>query len=123
MRRDFTYVEDLVRGIRFLIDTPPPLPESREDVLEIDSLSPAAPWRVVNIGNGGSVKLLDYIEAIEKALGKKAIRNYMEMQAGDVPATWAQNDLLRELTGYAPQTDVTEGVEKFVAWYRDHYQV
>ena len=123
MRRDFTYVEDLVRGIRLLIDTPPPLPDDRGDVLEIDSLSPAAPWRVVNIGNGGSVKLMDYIEAIEMALGKKAIRNYMEMQAGDVPATWAQNDLLRALTGYTPQTDVAEGVGKFVAWYRDHYQV
>lgn len=123
MRRDFTYVEDLVRGIRLLIDTPPPLPEGREEVLEIDSLSPAAPWRVVNIGNGGCVKLMDYIDSIEKAIGKPAIPNYMEMQAGDVPATWAQNDLLKALTGYTPQTDVTEGVAKFVAWYREYYQV
>ncbi|MCL4134761.1 UNVERIFIED_CONTAM: hypothetical protein GTU68_001294 [Idotea baltica] len=121
MYRDFTYVEDLVRGIRLLIECPPPEPESGAEAIENDSLSPVAPWRVVNIGNGGSVKLLDYIEAIETALGKSAIRNYMDMQPGDVPATWAQNELLRALTGYTPETNITEGVDKFVAWYRDYY--
>ena len=121
MYRDFTYVEDLVQGIRLLIDIPPSLPNSGTETIKNDSLSPVAPWRVVNIGNGNSVKLLDYIEAIEKAVGKNATRNYMDMQAGDVPATWAKNDLLQALTGYVPQTNITEGVNKFVEWYREHY--
>lgn len=117
MYRDFTYVTDLVRGIRLLIDAVPVMGEP----VEGDSLSPAAPWRVVNIGNSDKVKLLDFVEAIENATGRKAIRNYMEMQKGDVPATWADASLLRNLTGYAPQTDVREGVRAFVAWYREYY--
>ena len=123
MHRDFTYVEDLVRGIRLLVDRPPPLPGTDAEPIEKDTLSPVAPWRVVNIGNGNSVKLLDFIEEMEKALGKPAVRNYMPMQPGDVSATWAENDLLRALTGYTPETDVVEGVGKFAAWYRDYYSV
>ncbi len=121
MYRDFTYVEDLVRGIRLLIDVPPERPDSADQIAEGDSLSPAAPWRVVNIGNGDKVRLMDFIEAIEDALGKKAIRNYMPMQMGDVPATWADNDLLQSLTGYRPQTDFKEGIARFVAWFRDYH--
>lgn len=121
MYRDFTYVEDLVMGIRLLIDTPPVRPESREDIEDGDSLSPVAPHRVVNIGNSDKVKLLDFIEAIEHEVGKPAIRNYMDMQMGDVPATWANADLLKRLTGYQPKTDVREGVKRFVAWYREYY--
>jgi UDP-glucuronate 4-epimerase len=122
MWRDFTYVEDLVRGIRLLIDAVPPGPEYREDPIEGDSLSNSAPFRIVNIGNSDKVRLLDYIEAIEDTLGKKAIRNYMPMQTGDVPATWANANLLQELTGYRPNTNIREGVKKFVSWYRDYYQ-
>jgi UDP-glucuronate 4-epimerase len=122
MKRDFTYVEDLVQGIRLLIDTPPVRPEDGV-VPEGDSLSPVAPWRVVNIGNSDAVQLTDFIAAIEAATGRTATRNLMPMQAGDVPATWANADLLRSLTGYAPQTRVPEGVAKFVAWYRDYYAV
>lgn len=121
MWRDFTYVEDLVRGIRLLIDTPPAVPDG--PVPEGDSLSPAAPWRVVNIGNSDKVRLMDFIDAIEQETGRKAIRNYMPMQAGDVPATWADAGLLKSLTGYAPQTPFREGVKRFVAWYRDYYGV
>ena len=121
MFRDFTYVEDLVRGIRGLIDAVPVRPESRDDIPEWDSLSPAAPYRVVNIGNSDKVRLLDFIDAIEACLGKKATRNYMEMQKGDVPATWADATLLQELTGYRPQTHFKDGIAKFVAWYRDYY--
>jgi len=121
MFRDFTYVEDLVRGIRLLIDVPPVRPESGETVPEWDSLSQNAPWRVVNIGNSDKVRLLDFVEAIEEALGQKAIRNYMGMQKGDVPATWADAELLKRLTGYAPQTDVRTGLAKFVEWYREYY--
>ena len=123
MMRDFTYVEDLVEAVRRLIDTPPMRPTAAEDVAEGDSLSPVAPWRVVNIGNSQPVQLGDMIGAIEDALGIKAKRNLMPMQPGDVPATWADAELLRTLTGYVPQTDIREGVQRFVAWYRDYYGV
>jgi len=118
MWRDFTHVDDLVRGIRLLIDAVPGGPET---AVEGDSLSPAAPFRVVNIGNSEKVRLRDFIEAIEAALGRKAIRNYMPMQTGDVPATWADAALLHALTGYRPQTPFRDGVARFVAWYRDYY--
>jgi len=123
MFRDFTYVEDLVRGIRLLIDSPPVRPDSKDEIEDGDSLSPAAPYRVVNVGNSDKVRLLDFVEAIEDALGKKAERNYMEMQKGDVPATWADATLLQRLTGYRPATDFRDGVNRFVAWYRDYYKV
>lgn len=123
MYRDFTYVKDLVRGISLLIDAVPVRPESPEDIPAYDSLSPAAPFRVVNIGNSDKVKLTDFIDAIEAECGREAVRNYMEMQKGDVPATWADATLLKELTGYVPQTGVEEGIRHFVAWYRDYYQV
>ncbi|HSG56359.1 MAG TPA: UDP-glucuronate 5-epimerase, partial [Paracoccaceae bacterium] len=71
--------------------------------------------------NSEKVRLLDFIEAIEDCLGKKAIRNYMPMQAGDVPATWANAELLHALTGYRPRTDVRDGIARFVAWFRDYY--
>ncbi len=122
MYRDFTYVDDLVRGIRLLIDAVPVRPESREDIPEGDSLSPVAPFRIVNIGNSDKVRLLDFVEAIEEALGKKAVRNYMDMQMGDVPATWANAELLQSLTGYRPQTDFRDGIQRFVEWFRDYYQ-
>ncbi len=121
MYRDFTNVDDLVRGIRLLIDTPPVRPETADDIEEGDSLSPVAPYRVVNIGNGDKVRLMDFVEAIEDALGQKAIRNYMPMQMGDVPATWADNTLLQRLTGYRPQTDFKDGVARFVEWFRDYH--
>lgn len=123
MYRDFTYVTDLVRGIRLLIDTPPVRPDSRDDIPEGDNLSPVAPFRVVNIGNSDKVRLLDFIEAIEAECGVEAKRNYMEMQKGDVPATWANADLLKRLTGYKPETGYREGIRQFVAWYRDYYGV
>lgn len=122
MYRDFTYVGDLVHGIRLLIDV---IPERSETGLarESDSLSPVAPYRVVNIGNSDKVKLLDFIAAIEDVLGKKAIRNYLPMQMGDVPATWADTSLLQSLTGYRPQTDFRDGIARFVDWYREYYNV
>lgn len=122
MYRDFTYVTDLVRAIRLLIDVPPERPGNRDEIEEGDSLSPVAPFRVVNIGNSDKVRLLDFIEAIEDELGIKAIRNYMPMQPGDVPATWANASLLQRLTGYRPQTDFRDGIAQFVAWFRDYHQ-
>ncbi|GAB4535665.1 MAG: NAD-dependent epimerase/dehydratase family protein [Ruegeria sp.] len=123
MYRDFTHVNDLVRGIRLLINAVPERPASKADIAEGDSLSPVAPFRVVNIGNSDKVRLMDFIEAIEEAVGKKAIRNYMPMQMGDVPATWADTALLQRLTGFRPQTDIRDGMKSFVAWYRDYYGI
>ena len=115
MRRDFTYVDDLVEGIRRLIEVPP---VPGQPVSDIDSLSPVAPFRVVNIGNGTPVALLDFVSAIEDALGIKAQRRLLPMQPGDVPATWADTALLSALVGALPQTDIRAGAAKFVDWYR-----
>jgi UDP-glucuronate 4-epimerase len=123
MYRDFTYVADVVQAIRLLVDTAPVRPQSPNDIMEGDSLSPVAPFRVVNIGNSEKVRLLDFIHAIEKALGKKAIRHNMDMQKGDVPATWADASLLNRLTGYRPQTNIEEGGQAFVRWYREYFNV
>lgn len=120
MWRDFTYVSDLVRGIRELIDA---VPGGIETAVEGDSLSPVAPFRVVNIGNSDKVRLMDFVEAIEEEIGRKAIRNYMPMQTGDVPATWADTSILQQLTGYKPHTPFREGVADFVRWYREYYDV
>ncbi|CTQ32583.1 NAD-dependent epimerase/dehydratase family protein [Jannaschia rubra] len=115
MRRDFTYVGDLVRGIVDLIAVPP----GDAPVSDRDSLSPVAPHRIVNIGNGETVELDRFIAAIEAATGRTARRNLMEMQPGDVPATWADTTLLAELLGRPlPRTPIEEGVRAFVDWYR-----
>lgn len=119
MKRDFTYIDDLVDSIRALVDA---VPEAGSNKMgPHDSLSPVAPWRVVNIGNGQPVQLMAFVEAIEEATGKQATKNYMPMQPGDVPATWASAELLQDLTGKQPRTDVREGVSRFVSWYRDFY--
>lgn len=121
MYRDFTYVADLVRGIRLLIDAVPARPAGPDEIAAGDSLSPVAPFRIVNIGNSDKVRLLDFVDEIERCLGRKAIRNYMDMQKGDVPATWADAELLHRLTGYRPQTDVRDGIAQFVQWFREYY--
>ncbi|GFE63505.1 NAD-dependent epimerase/dehydratase family protein [Litoreibacter roseus] len=120
MQRDFTYIDDLVRGIRLLMDAVPD--HTSDAAIENDSLSPVAPWRVVNIGNNSPVRLMDFIAAIETSIGKPAVKKFMEMQPGDVPATWADGTLLNRLTEYSPQTSLQDGVDAFVAWYRDYYQ-
>jgi len=123
MYRDFTYVTDLAHGISLLIDAAPNRPDNLEDIPIGDSLSPVAPYRIVNIGNSSKVRLMDFIAAIEDELGKKAIYNFMDMQAGDVPATWADASLLRSLTGYSPHTNIRDGIHAFVTWYRSYYNV
>lgn len=110
MRRDFTYVDDLVTGITRLIDAVP--------TPGADGASPVAPYRVVNIGNGSPVALMEFVAAIEAALGQTARKNFLPMQPGDVPATWADTALLERLTGALPRTPLTEGVGAFVDWYR-----
>ncbi len=122
MKRDFTYVEDLVHALYLLTGHPPVKPEDCA-VPEGDSLSPVAPFRVLNIGNAQPEPLMDFIGALEEATGVEAQKNMMEMQAGDVVATWANSGLLESITGYKPNTPMKEGVAKFVDWYRDYYQV
>ena len=124
MRRDFTYIDDLVKSVRLLIDVIPENFESPASGLALtDSKSSVAPFRVVNIGNSKPAQLVDFINAIEKSIGIEAFKNFMPMQAGDVPATWADTSLLEELTGYNPKTDLQTGVQKFVEWYREYYNV
>ena len=119
MRRDFTYVDDLVRALTLLL---PQAPGETPVKNVADSLSPVAPFRVVNIGNNKPVELLDFISEIENAIGKPAVQNLIEMQAGDVSATWADTTLLEALTGYVPRTDIKTGVKAFVDWYQDYYR-
>jgi UDP-glucuronate 4-epimerase len=119
MSRDFTFVGDLVEAIARLV----PLPPERGSPSDGDSLSPAAPHRVVNIGRGAPVELSAFIEAIETKLGAKATKNLMPMQQGDVSDTFANADLLEKLTGYRPATAIEEGVGAFVDWYRDYFRV
>jgi UDP-glucuronate 4-epimerase len=123
MSRDFTYVDDLIEGIVRLIDVAPVRPETPGDNARGDSLSPVAPFRIVNIGNSRPVRLLDFVEAIEAATGRVARKNFLDIQPGDVPATWADATLLDTLTGPRPGTDLNTGVARFVAWYREFYGV
>ena len=120
MYRDFTYVDDLVKSIRLLIDQ---TPIEGKPINKNDSLSSTAPFRIVNIGNSKRVPLLEFIEAIETELGVNAIRNYLPMQIGDVPKTWANVSLLNDLTGFSPNTDIKDGIASFISWYRDYYNV
>ena len=112
-----------MRGIRLLIDTPPVQPESPVNILPGDSLSPVAPWRIINIGNSTRVPLMDFVTEIERVLGVEVRKTYLDMQKGDVIETWADCSLLMRLTGYRPETDIGDGVAEFVAWYRDYYRV
>ena len=124
MKRDFTYIDDLVHGIELLASAVPPNTD-RLDYSEVkgDSLSKVAPYRVVNIGNSSSVKLMDFIHALESALGKSANKNYMDIQPGDVPETIANTDLMYDLTGFRPNTHYSEGIEHFVKWYINYYSI
>jgi len=119
MYRDFTYIDDLVYGIKLLINT---IPSPNKNISDLDNLSYVAPYRVVNIGNSNKIKLLDFIEAIEKNLGKKAIRNYKSIQKGEVLTTWADTSLLQQLTNYSPKTNYKDGIAYFIKWYKEYYK-
>lgn len=120
MYRDFTYVDDLVKSIRLLINK---IPVEGEPIGKIDSLSKVAPFRLLNIGNSKKIKLLDFIEAIESELEKKAIRNFMPMQMGDVSKTFADTSLLKALVDFTPNTEIKKGVALFIKWYKEYYNV
>ncbi len=119
MERDFTYIDDLVEAVVRLVGT---VPRTGHPVGPMDSLSPVAPYRLVNIGNGAPRGLLDYIAALERCLGLPIARNDLPMQPGDIARTWADVTLLEALTGFRPGTPVETGVARFVDWYRAHYE-
>lgn len=123
MRRDFTYVDDLVEAIVRLAEVIPVRGAPLAGDGPVDTLSPVAPWRVVNIAGGQPVDLKDFVAAIETALDRPIERTMLPMQAGDVRETFADHRLLEALTAYRPSTPVAAGVAAFVAWYREHYQV
>lgn len=122
MQRDFTFVDDIVEGVIRVMDRSA---EANPDFVSDtpDPGSSNAPYRVFNIGNHSPVQLLDYIACIEEALGMKAQKNLLPLQDGDVPATYADIDALRDWVGFAPATDIRSGVARFVAWYRQYYRV
>ncbi|NOX80542.1 MAG: NAD-dependent epimerase [Deltaproteobacteria bacterium] len=122
MERDFTYIDDIIEGVFRLLDhLPRPNPEWSGD--HPDPATSYCPWRLYNIGNNSKEKLTRYIEVLEECLGKKAEKNFLPMQAGDVAATYADvEDLVREIN-FKPNTSIEDGVRNFVAWYREYYGV
>jgi len=121
-RRDFTYIDDIVEGVIRTLDTPAiSNPEWNSD--QPDPSSSNAPWRIYNIGNNRPIELMDYIAALEKVLDKKADKEFLPLQAGDVPATFANVDDLVEQFDYKPSTSVEDGIKLFVSWYRDYFKV
>lgn len=118
MSRDFTYIDDLVSVISQLADNPP---SANQKVSKVDTVSPVAPFRVVNAGGGKPVPLIEFIEAIEAATGEVADKNFLPMQLGDVVTTNSDSTLLQDLIGFVPQTDIRDGVSKFVDWYDEYY--
>ena len=118
--RDFTYVDDIVEGVIRTLDQVPG-PDPAYDPLAPSPATSSAPYRVYNIGNNRPVELLRYIEVLEDCLGRKAERNLLPLQPGDVPDTYADVEALQRDTGYSPSTPIETGVARFVAWYRDFY--
>ena len=122
MQRDFTYIDDIVEGVIRIADQPAQ-PSPAFDPAQPDPATSWAPYRLYNIGNHHPVSLMDYVAAIERCLGKKAEKNFLPMQAGDVAATNADISELQQAVGFAPRTTVDEGVRRFVEWYRGYYRV
>ena len=120
MKRDFTYIDDIVEGIIRLLDKKP-LKNSRWSGSNLDPSSSSAPWSIFNIGNNKPTELEYFISIIEKNLGKKAIKNYLEMQPGDVSETAADIDKLFKITGFKPSTTIEEGIPKFLSWYKSFH--
>ena len=121
-RRDFTYVDDIVEGVIRTLDRPAPINPQWDSNLP-DPGTSLAPWRIYNIGNNSPVELMDYISAIEKALGKTATKELLPLQPGDVPDTYANVDDLAEQFHYKPATSVQDGIQQFVDWYRNYFKV
>ena len=119
MYRDYTYIDDIVAGITKLITKPPKINQKLK--FNNDSLSPVAPFRILNIGNTKKIYLLDFINTLEKELNKKIKKNYLPMQKGDVYSTLSDSSLLKKITGYNPKTNYKSGIKKFIKWYLSYY--
>ena len=119
MYRDYTYVDDIVDGIFKILNKIPKISSKRK--IKNDSLSPVAPFRILNIGNTKKIYLLDFINTLEKILNKKIKRNYLPMQKGDVHSTLSDSSLLKRLTGYNPRTNYKIGIKNFLDWYLNYY--
>lgn len=122
MKRDFTYIDDIVEGVLRLLNNPPK-ENKKWDKKKADPGTSTAPYKVYNIGNNSPIELMDYIETIEKHLGKEAKKEYLPLQDGDVPMTYADVDDLIEDVGFKPNTSIDEGIGKFIEWYRKYYEV
>ena len=122
MRRDFTYIDDVVQAVVRLIDKPAESDPKWSSEAPDPSRS-SAPWRVYNIGNNNPVDVLEVVQILERTLGKKAIRELLPMQPGDVPATFADVDDLMRDVGFKPSTPIAEGIARFIAWYRDYHAI
>jgi UDP-glucuronate 4-epimerase len=122
MKRDFTYIDDIVEGVVRIAERPA-MATAGFDTAQPDPAASWAPYRIYNIGNHQPVDLMAFIEAIEEALGKQAKKRLLPLQAGDVPATYADTADLAKATGFAPATPVREGVRRFIDWYREYYKV
>jgi UDP-glucuronate 4-epimerase len=121
MSRDFTYVDDIVEGVINVIDNPA-VSDPNWDATSPDPSSSSAPYKVYNIGNNEPVKLMDFIEGLEKKLGKVSEKNYMDMQPGDVQSTYADvNSLIKDMD-YKPETTIEDGISEFVDWYNEFYK-
>ncbi|APC10632.1 MULTISPECIES: NAD-dependent epimerase [Morganellaceae] len=120
LSRDFTFIDDIVEGIIRISDI---IPQADPENCSLSPAQSSAPYRLYNIGNGQPVKLTDFIAALEKSLGKKAIKNFLPMQAGDVYTTWADTEDLFKVTGYRPQVSIEQGVQAFVDWYQSYYRL
>ena len=121
MRRDFTYIDDVVEGVVRVLDRPA-TPYPNEDAAQTDTATHHAPYRIFNIGNHVPVPLLDFIGCIENALGQTANKRFLPMQPGDVAATFASTDALNDWVGFAPDTPLQEGVNRFVGWYLNYHR-
>jgi UDP-glucuronate 4-epimerase len=122
MVRDFTFIDDIAEGVVRVLDRPATA-DPAFDAAKPDPARSNAPYRVFNIGNSDPVTLMAFIEAIEAAVGKPAIKNFMPLQDGDVPATFADVSELTAWTGFKPGTPIAEGVGRFVAWYRAYFKL
>jgi len=121
-RRDFTFIDDITEGVLRTLDHVA-VPNPDWSGLTPDPGTSKAPWRVYNIGNSNPVELMDYIKALEEQLGRTAIKEFLPLQPGDVPDTYADVDQLMQDVHYKPETTVPEGIRRFVAWYREYYGV
>jgi UDP-glucuronate 4-epimerase len=123
MKRDFTYIDDIVESITHILAKAPEIDSNWNSNLPDPATSGIAPYRVYNIGSNNPVNLMDFVEILEIKLGRKAVKNYMPMQPGDVDTSWANADELAQNIGYTPITPLDKGIHNFVDWYLDYFEI